>query len=134
MALHELQSQGRHRTGEVHATAALVGGASKLWSVFIQTPHALSLAYQGTVVLIEAEESGPGTLAVLRRGDDDRGVETRIGPFPRLDSVHIVAPAASPLRPQLPSYPDAELGLQLTFAGANLGGDEVTLRFSRPTR
>ncbi|WP_456429130.1 Pvc16 family protein [Rhodocaloribacter sp.] len=30
---------------------------SKLWSVFFQTPYALSMAYLGTVVMIEAEET-----------------------------------------------------------------------------
>ena len=39
---------------------------SKLWSVFFQTPHALSIAYRADVVLIEAEESGPSALPVLQ--------------------------------------------------------------------
>jgi hypothetical protein len=32
---------------------------SKLWSVLFQTPYALTVAYQGTVVLIEAEDEPP---------------------------------------------------------------------------
>ena len=31
---------------------------SKLWSVFFQTPYALSVAYEATVVFVEGEESG----------------------------------------------------------------------------
>ena len=30
---------------------------SKLWSVFFQTPHAVSVAYQASVVLIESDEA-----------------------------------------------------------------------------
>lgn len=40
---------------------------SKLWSVFFQTPYALSVAYQGTVVLIESEEEPQAALPVLER-------------------------------------------------------------------
>ncbi|MDL1977369.1 MAG: DUF4255 domain-containing protein [Deltaproteobacteria bacterium] len=41
---------------------------SKLWSVFFQTPHALSVAYQASLVLIEAEEIPQQALPVRRRG------------------------------------------------------------------
>ncbi|MDW7725686.1 MAG: DUF4255 domain-containing protein [Candidatus Methanoperedens sp.] len=40
---------------------------SKLWSVFFQTPYNLSIAYQGTVVLIESEESTQKALPVRGR-------------------------------------------------------------------
>lgn len=40
---------------------------SKLWSVFFQTPYALSLAYQGTVVLIESEAEPQAALPVRAR-------------------------------------------------------------------
>jgi hypothetical protein len=40
---------------------------SKLWSVFFQTPYALSVAYQGTVVLIESGEEPEAALPVLER-------------------------------------------------------------------
>ena len=103
---------------------------SKLWSVFVQTPHAISVAYQGTVVLIDAEESPAPVLPVLKRGKDDRGVETILGPFPHLSGVHASPVAAAGIRPRLPSWPNAELGLQLAFAGENLGGDNVTLEFA----
>jgi hypothetical protein len=40
---------------------------SKLWSVFFQTPYALSVAYQGTVVLIEGSVAPRATLPVRER-------------------------------------------------------------------
>lgn len=40
---------------------------SKLWSVYFQTPYSLSVAYQGTVVLIESEEPTQSTLPVQAR-------------------------------------------------------------------
>lgn len=105
---------------------------SKLWSVMVQTPHVLSVVYQGTVVLIDAEES-PGTvLPVLKRGQDDHGVDTRIGPFPRLDSWWAGAVAAADRVPRPPSFPVAQLGARLVLEGANLGGDTVTVRFAHP--
>jgi hypothetical protein len=40
---------------------------SKLWSVFFQAPYALSTAYQGTVVLIESDETPRTALPVRER-------------------------------------------------------------------
>jgi hypothetical protein len=40
---------------------------SKLWSVFFQTPYVLSVAYQGTVVLIESDLSPKSALPVRLR-------------------------------------------------------------------
>jgi hypothetical protein len=40
---------------------------SKLWSVYFQTQYSLSVAYQGTVVLIESEESTHSALPVSAR-------------------------------------------------------------------
>lgn len=40
---------------------------SKMWSVLFQTPYALSMAYQGTVVLIEGEGTPRTPLPVLER-------------------------------------------------------------------
>jgi len=40
---------------------------SKLWSVFFQTPYTLSVTYQGTVVLIESEETPQAALPVRER-------------------------------------------------------------------
>lgn len=102
---------------------------SKLWSVFFQTPYALSVAYQGTVVLIESEENARPAPPVLRRGDEDRGVETLFGPFPTLESIHVGALEDSARRPRPPSYPSAQLGVLLTLIGHNLDGESVRVRF-----
>jgi hypothetical protein len=40
---------------------------SKVWSVFYQTPYSLSVAYQGTVVLIESQETPQTVLPVPER-------------------------------------------------------------------
>jgi hypothetical protein len=105
---------------------------SKLWSVFFQVHHALSIAYQGSVVLIEGEETPQPVLPVLKRGEDDRGVESLLGPFPALESIHIGLPDDADRRPRLPSYPNAELGMLLTLEGNNMGGDTVIVRFNHP--
>lgn len=102
---------------------------SKLWSVFFQAPYALSVAYQGTVVLIESEENAQASLPVLRRGKDDQGVNTLLGPFPSIESIHIGAPGDAGRRPRAPSYPSAQLGAVLTLTGRNLGGEAVSVRF-----
>jgi hypothetical protein len=105
---------------------------SKLWSVMVQTPHVLSVVYQGTVVLIDAEESPGAVLPVLKRGQDDHGVDTRIGPFPRLDGWWAGAAAAADRAPRPPSFPVAQLGVRLVLEGSNLGGDTVAVRFAHP--
>ena len=102
---------------------------SKLWSVFFQAPYALSVAYQGTVLLIESEETATAALPVLRRGPEDQGVATEIGPFPALSAIHVAAPPDAARRPLPPSYPGAQLGTVLTLTGRDLGGDVVSVRF-----
>jgi len=39
---------------------------SRIWSIFFQTPYSLSLAYQGTAVLIQGNKSGRSPLPVRR--------------------------------------------------------------------
>lgn len=48
-------------------TALTLEELSKLWSVFFQTHYQLSIAYQGTVVLIEADDSYRSPLPVQLR-------------------------------------------------------------------
>lgn len=102
---------------------------SKLWSVFFQTPYALSVAYQASVVLIDSEETPPIPAPVLRRGGSDRGVAIALGPFPIIESIHIGALEDMAQRPRPPSYPSAQLGTVLTVSGQNLGGEVVRVRF-----
>jgi hypothetical protein len=105
---------------------------SKLWSVLFQTPYALSVAYRGTVVLIESEETGRPAPPVLRRGEEDRGVEALLGGFPALDGIHIGVPEEADRSPPPPSYPGARLGSVLTLSGRNLSGDSARVRFTHP--
>jgi hypothetical protein len=102
----------------------------KLWSVFSQTPYVLSVAYQATVVLIEAEESPQTALPVLQRGEDDRGVETLLAPFPIIEEVYFGLPADKDANPRPLTYPSARLDSVLILKGQNLAGDEVRVRFT----
>jgi hypothetical protein len=102
---------------------------SKLWSVFFQTPYALSVAYQGTVVLIESEEPAQPALPVLKRGDKDQGVDTLLGPFPLIESAFFGMPQDKILQRRPLSLPAAQLGLAVIVSGRNLGGETVLLRF-----
>jgi hypothetical protein len=102
----------------------------KLWSVFSQTPYVLSVAYQATVVLIEAEEMPQSALPVLQRGKDDSGVDTLLAPFPILEEVYFGLPADKDASPRPLSYPSAKLDSVLILKGQNLAGDDVRLRFT----
>jgi hypothetical protein len=102
----------------------------KLWSVFSQTPYVLSVAYQATVLLIEAEENAQAALPVLQRGQDDRGVETLLAPFPILEEVYFGLPADKDALPRPLSYPSAKLDSVLILKGHNLAGELVRARFT----
>ncbi len=105
---------------------------SKLWSVFFQAPYALSVAYQGTVVQLDSEESVPSALPVLRRGQEDRGSELLLGSLPAIESIHIDALDQATRRLHRHSYPSAQLGTVLTIRGRNLIGETVRVRFEHP--
>ena len=86
---------------------------SKLWSVFFQTPYALSIAYQGTVVLIESEETPQKALPVRER------------------SLYVV-PFRQPIIEQVVSHEGADIpivsGSTLTITGKQLRGDVTRVR------
>jgi len=105
---------------------------SKLWSVMVQTPYALSMVYTAGVVLLDAVELATPVLPVLRRGKNDQGVDTTIGPFPRLDEAWVGFPTSVDRQPRLPSLRAAPLGSRVLINGSNLGGDVVTLRLQHP--
>ena len=87
---------------------------SKLWSVLFQTPYALTVAYQGTVVLIDAEAQAPKpTLPV-------RGRNLYVTELRRPDIAE-VAEAAGPGAPVLPT------GV-LVLRGRGLAGDITRVR------
>ncbi len=88
---------------------------SKLWSVFFQTQYTLSVAYQGTVVFIESEESFSSPLPVELR---NLYVETFRQPL-----VEEVVAAAGDDKPIL------ALG-QIRVRGLRLRGDTTALTIS----
>jgi hypothetical protein len=104
---------------------------SKLWSVFFQTRHAVSVAYQAAVVTIEPDLAYRSSLPVLRRGVDDRGVTTILGPFASIAAVRFGLAGDETLSPPPPAFPGAQLGLTLFVSGINLGG-VTSLRFVHP--
>ena len=102
---------------------------TKLWSVFFQTPYALSLAYQGTAVLIESEDPTQRALPVLSRGDKDQGVTSLLGPFPVIENAYFGMTKDPILKSRPLSLPAAQLGLAVIVSGRNLEGEDVILRF-----
>lgn len=105
---------------------------SRIWSIFYQTPYALSVAYSASAVLIESEEPARAALPVLKRGEQDQGVDTALGPFPSLESLHIGEGDDDVARFRQQSYPSAKLGTILTLRGQNLGGEAFAVRFTNP--
>ena len=86
---------------------------SKLWSVFFRTPYALSIAYRGTVVLIESEETLQMALPVRER------------------SLYVM-PFRQPAIEQVVSQEGADMpivsGSALTITGKQLRGDVTQVR------
>lgn len=89
---------------------------SKLWSIMLQTKHALSAAYQGSVVLIESDETPQQALPV-----SDRGVT----------GIPLIQPVIEQLRvldsngAELPINQSIELGATLLIKGKRLQGQET---------
>jgi len=86
---------------------------SKLWSVFFQTPYALSIAYLGNVVLIESEDAPQRSLPVRER------------------SLYVM-PFRQPIIEQVVSQEGADIpivsGSALTITGKQLRGDVTRVR------
>lgn len=94
-------------------TALSLEELSKLWSVFFQTPYALSVAYHASVIAIEAQETPRAALPVQQR-------TVTVLPFrsPRIDDVE------SKLGPRLPILPGAEVIVR----GHQLRGNVTRIR------
>lgn len=104
---------------------------SKLWTA-MQARYRQSMAYQVSVVLIQSTQAVKTALPVLKRGDQDRGVEALAdarSSFPTLESMHIGPVEDATIDPLPRSYPSAQLGLQLILLGENFDGDSVQLSF-----
>jgi hypothetical protein len=102
---------------------------SRLWSVMVQTPYALSLRYEASVVLIDAVESAGPALPVLNRGPEDRGPEALAGMGPAIEGLWIGLAATDDGPPRFPTLRAAQLGGKLRFSGSGLSGDAVRLEF-----
>ena len=107
---------------------------SRLWSVLVQTPHVLSVAYEASVVLIDAIAKPPAGLPVLRRGSDGRGAIVGTDRQPRLGDAWIGFTGAPSRGARLASLPAAALGTTIIIEGTDLGGDTVELNFLCPPR
>lgn len=91
---------------------------SKLWSVFFQTPYALSVAYQACAVFIEGNETPPAGLPVRER------IITTL-PF-RSPTIEKVNSGLDPLEPSLPIV----VGSTLIIRGRKLRGDVTRVSIS----
>jgi hypothetical protein len=90
---------------------------SKLWSVFFQTPYALSAAYQASVVLIEADLTPPAPLPV-------REPVVRVEQL-RRPQISAVEAAAGPGLPILVTSGLRIRGSDLAGAGAQVRIDDL---------
>jgi hypothetical protein len=86
---------------------------SKLWSVFFQTTYRLSVAYRGTVVLIESDAAYSAPLPVLRRKLYAETLRE-----PRVDQVVAASADTDPIL----------AGSAVTIRGAQLVGESVDVR------
>lgn len=93
---------------------------SKLWSVFFQIPYTLSVAYQGTVVFIESEETPRAVLPVLER-------DLKVMPF-RQPIIEEIKVRAGPNEPIVDG--PIILGNTLVVRGKQLRGDDTQLRIA----
>lgn len=94
-------------------TEISVENLSKIWSVFFQTPYALSLTYKATVVLIEGEELGKRPLPIRER-------RTSIVPFRQLVVDRVISASGS--------FQPITLDSTITITGRNLYHDSVRVR------
>jgi Pvc16 N-terminal domain len=86
---------------------------SKLWSVFFQTPYALSLAYQANVVLIESDDVPQPSLPVR-----DRNIYVMPIRQPMIEQVRSAAGLQQPI----------SVGSTLMVAGQKLQGTPTQVR------
>lgn len=91
----------------------------KLWTMLIQVPYALSVLYQGTLVLLDGDGVPAAGKPVLRRN-----VRAVAGGRPMLDSV-LSRPAGST---QAPVEGPVPRGYEVLLTGHQLAGDGDTVR------
>ncbi|HEX8067403.1 MAG TPA: Pvc16 family protein [Thermoleophilaceae bacterium] len=69
---------------------------SRLWTTF-QTQYRVSAAFEVSVVVIESSRAASSPPPVVRRGEENRGPQAAVGPFPTLDVAEPVADGPSTL-------------------------------------
>lgn len=108
---------------------------SKLWTTF-QAHYRPSAAYQASVVLIESTRPVSTPLPVLRRGEEDRGVDAEPGLIPPLPTLTRLEPPGKQPGLQFREIDSGSgptiVGDELTIRGHHLAGDVVLARFSHP--
>jgi hypothetical protein len=87
---------------------------SKLWAVFFQTQYTLSITYQGTVVLIEADDTPSASFPVL-----ERNVYTVPFRAPVIQEIKLDGPPAGPIT----------AGSDIVIVGRALAGDVTQVSF-----
>ncbi len=86
---------------------------SKIWSVFFQVPHALSIAYRASAVFLEPD-SVPKPVLPVR----SRNIAVEVGSGPYIDCVTIHEDTAAPIL----------VGSELCLIGARLQGEITIIR------
>jgi hypothetical protein len=92
---------------------------SKLWAIFFQTQYTLSITYQGTVVLIETDDSPSATLPVL-----ERNIYTVPFRTPVIEQIKLDAPVAGPITP-LSSIVISGRALRADVTQVNFGASKL---------
>lgn len=103
---------------------------SRLWSVMMQTPYVLSVAWQAEVVQIDAIEDVQPATPVLRRGAEDRGPEALASLPPVIETLWFGLPGTEARTPPLPAMTALTLGGVLRVSGQRLAGDTVRVAIS----
>ena len=107
---------------------------SKLWSIFFQTPYALSVAYQGSVVLLEAD-GAPQQAAPVR----ERGIQVTPTSRPVIEQILSRPGPGEPITADRPILSTDDLvlrgrGLRGTDTRVFVGGIEADLQEVKDAR
>ena len=113
---------------------------SKLWSVFFQTPYSLSVAYQGTVVMIESEDSTHSALPVRARNiyvapfrqPEIETVVSAIGPNEPIVSTTTIVISGKRLRADITQV--AIAGIDVTPAAQDLTDTRISVKLPAGVR
>ena len=99
---------------------------SRLWSVMVQTPFVLSMAWAAEMVQIDALGDVQAGTPVLRRGPEDRGPEIEASLPPAIDDFWFGPGGTQTRVPLPPGMTAATLGGAIRITGSRFGGDAIT--------